>query len=92
MLRSVGGRQRRQALVAIEHIIGLMMCIATGRRRSASSVELVVIGLGVGSNRALRQLMVQEGFYSNRTDFISTAIRTGCLHDHETRADSRSKA
>ena len=39
----------------------------------------------------MRQLMVQEWFYSNQTGFIGTAIRTGCLHDHEARTDRRSK-
>jgi hypothetical protein len=37
-------------------------------------------------------MMMQEWFYSNRTDFIRTAIRTGCLHDHVARTDGRSKA
>src|ERR1700693_5473674 len=40
----------------------------------ASDTEKITINLGVIDLRQI-DLLVQEGFYSNRTDFIRTAIR-----------------
>lgn len=44
------------------------------RRRSGDSSEKITINLGVVDLGQI-DLLVQEGFYSNRTDLIRTAIR-----------------
>ena len=45
------------------------------RRKSGDSSEKITINLGVVDLGQI-DLLVQEGFYSNRTDLIRTAIRT----------------
>lgn len=47
--------------------------LAEGRRKDAES-EKITINLGYVDLGQI-DLLVQEGFYSNRTDFIRTAIR-----------------
>lgn len=47
--------------------------VAEGRRKEAES-EKITINLGYVDLGQV-DLLVQEGFYSNRTDFIRTAIR-----------------
>src|SRR5512141_2845346 len=53
--------------------------LAEGRRRESES-EKITINLGYVDLGQI-DLLVQEGFYSNRTDFIRTAIR-GHLGTH----------
>src|SRR3977135_1747902 len=43
-------------------------------RPKTPETEKITVNLGLGSAGHV-DLMVQEGFYSNRTDFIRTAIR-----------------
>ena len=45
-------------------------------RDRASEAEKITINLGYVDLGRI-DLLVQEGFYSNRTDFIRTAIRNG---------------
>ncbi|MDN7131811.1 CopG family transcriptional regulator [Halomonas sp. MC140] len=50
------------------------MSVHEFRRKSADSSEKITINLGVVDLGQI-DLLVQEGFYSNRTDLIRTAIR-----------------
>ena len=49
----------------------------------ASDTEKITINLGL-IDLGQVDLLVQEGFYSNRTDFIRTAIRTHLATHGET--------
>src|SRR5512140_2237113 len=55
--------------------------LAGGRRRESES-EKITINLGYVDLGQV-DLLVQEGFYSNRTDFIRTAIRNQLVNHGE---------
>src|SRR3712207_2002310 len=60
-------------------------------RPRAGEAEKITINLGYVDLGHI-DLLVQEGFYSNRTDFIRTAIRNHIeRHAETTQADRRSK-
>ena len=52
----------------------MAMSVHEFRSRSGETTEKITINLGVVDLGQV-DLLVQEGFYSNRTDFIRTAIR-----------------
>ncbi|QJQ94675.1 MULTISPECIES: CopG family transcriptional regulator [Halomonadaceae] len=51
------------------------MSVREFRRKAGDTTEKITINLGVVDLGQI-DLLVQEGFYSNRTDLIRTAIRT----------------
>jgi Arc/MetJ-type ribon-helix-helix transcriptional regulator len=53
---------------------GMVMSIHELRPKAGDTTEKITINLGVVDLGQV-DLLVQEGFYSNRTDFIRTAIR-----------------
>jgi Arc/MetJ-type ribon-helix-helix transcriptional regulator len=60
------------------------------RRRTGDSTEKITINLGVVDLGQI-DLLVQEGFYSNRTDLIRTAIRNQLASHAEVVRDTVSR-